>query len=82
MSCAYRNLARLPLPIFAELVNVVQQDDDDEQAQQTNDAVTMRGSICAKLQRNSKEAPTVGAFLKQSCVTLVRILDPLLTYGT
>ena len=81
MSCAYRNLARLPLPIFAELVNVVQQD-DDEQAQQTINAMTMRGSICAKLQRNSKEAPTVGAFLKQSCVTLVRILDPLLTYGT
>jgi hypothetical protein len=71
MSSAHRNLGRLPLEVFT-----------DVQFEQTTDPASLRESLCAKLKRNKKDPiTTVGAFLKLPCETLVRVLDPILTYG-
>lgn len=79
MSATYRSMARLPLKIFEQLSF---QSNDDEYEEST--AMSIRASVCHKLKQPYKKADpitTVGGFLKQSCMTLVRILDPILTYG-
>lgn len=71
MSSAHRNLGRLPLEVFT-----------DVQFDQMTDAATLRESLCGKFKRNKNDPiTTVGAFLNLPCETLVRILDPILTYG-
>ncbi|KAI2511333.1 Pfam:KaiC [Fragilaria crotonensis] len=70
MSSAHRNLGRLPLEVFT-----------DVQFDQMTDAASLRECLCGKFKRNKNDPiTTVGAFLKLPCETLVRILDPILTY--
>lgn len=87
MTSTHRSLARLPLHIFENLQYQSQQQQqiiiDEEEA-----TSKLRSSICTKLRqpprslRDAKEPiTTVGSFLKLSLITLLQLLDPLLTYG-
>ena len=77
MSASHRKLARLPLEIFRDL-----SEEDPE---------ILRTNICNRLKRfpiktSSKtttpiSVKTVGGLLQTPKPTLLRVLDPLLTYG-
>lgn len=89
MSTSHRSLARLPLEVFDDLIT--RPNDIPE------DAAVLRNAICNKLkkfpEKSSRQRPnhgmvvfdsitTVGGLLTRiSKPTLLRVLDPLLTYG-
>jgi RecA/RadA recombinase len=73
MSAAHRSLARLPLEVFADL------------SLDHKDAAGLRAECCLKLKQANlglqvRGVTLVGPFCQLSSPTLVRILDPLLTF--
>ena len=88
MSVAHRKLSRLPLTLYGSLKEPYEGDRDDG-ADAT--AAALRDAICFKLRAQRKTGgnessiegvTTVGDLLLLSPLALLRILDPLLTYGT
>lgn len=86
MSAAHRSLARLPTDLYRDLI-LGRADSDDP--------LELRRKICGKLKKFPKQTnsnnneivhesvTTVGQLLtRTSKLTLLRVLDPLLTYGT
>jgi hypothetical protein len=81
MCTASRSLARLPLQLFENLS--VEVDDD-------GGAEKLRAAICTKLKSFAKSTriglvhenvQTVGALLEMPTSSVLRALDPLLTFG-
>lgn len=86
MSAAHRSLLRLPLDVFIDLIQERAHKDVDNPE-------GLRRSICSKLKKFPSRSrmngdvvhesiTTVGQLLTRiSKLTLLKVLDPLLTYG-
>ena len=90
MSAAHRSLTRLPLEVYTDLIRGRAHSDVDDNPGE------LRRKICSKLKKFPtrsrgkhshdvihESVTTVGQLLTRiSKLTLLRVLDPLLTYGT
>ena len=91
MSVSHRKLSRLPLTLYGSLKEPYEGDCDDREDADAAVAA-FRDAICSKLKAHSRKTgsnessiegvSTVGDLLLLSPLALLRILDPLLTYGT
>jgi hypothetical protein len=89
MSTANRSIARLPLDVFENLSGAFE--NQGEQQQDSESATNLRNAIVSKLRSVPKKSRsgtvvvenihTVGALLRLPKTSLLRFLDPLLTYG-